>query len=106
MREEKDIRDDEIRVIGDSDKQQPKSNKWLPAVIIGIVAIVGVAVWRGVHSECKSIESEQIEPTYFEPQDSLQSADHNQTTHFGREVDATTQGFCEIRDTIDRKSVV
>ena len=57
MREEKDIRDDEIRVIGDSDKQQPKSNKWLPAVIIGIVAIVGVAVWRGVHSECKSIES-------------------------------------------------
>ncbi|MFG6341868.1 MAG: hypothetical protein K1V70_06905 [Alistipes sp.] len=100
MKEEKEIRDDEIRVIGDSDKQQPKSNKWLLAVIIGIVAIVGVAVWRVVHSECKSIESEQIEPTYFEPQDSLQSADHNQTTRFGREVDATTPGFCEIRDTI------
>ncbi len=100
MREEKDIRDDEIRVIGDLDKQQPKSNKWLLAVIIGIVAIVGVAVWWVVHSERKSMESEQIEPTYFEPQDSLQSADHSQTTHFGREVDATTPGFCEIRDTI------
>ena len=98
MREEKDIRDDEIRVIGGgSDEPQPtKPNKGVFVALV--VVVIGVVVWWAVHSS--EHPSEETEPAYFEPQDSLVAANRPARTHLGREVDSLTRGFCEICDTI------
>ena len=99
MREEKDIRDDEIRVIGGSDEPQPtKPNKWVFVALVVAVICAVVVVWWAVHSSERP--SEETEPAYFEPQDSLVAPNRPARTHLGREVDSLTCGFCEIRDTM------
>lgn len=98
MREEKDIRDDEIRVIGGSDEPQPtKPNKWVFVALVVAVICAVVVVWWAVHSSERP--SEETEPAYFEPQDLLVAANRSDRTHLGREADSLTRGFCEICDT-------
>ncbi|MCH5327693.1 MAG: hypothetical protein J1E02_01620 [Coprobacter sp.] len=101
MREEKDIRDDEIRVIGGSDRPRPtKRYQWLPAAFVAIVAIISIIAWRVVHSKQQPTETEQPESAYFEPQDSLSASMHAVHRHrIGHDVDSLARGFCEIRDT-------
>ena len=68
MKEEKDIRDDEIRVIGGDDGQdkKPQGWKWLLLLIAGI--IIGVVVWQLKSGNPEPLPSdESTDQGYFDP---------------------------------------
>ena len=101
MKEEKDIRDDEIRIIGDTSSQHsPHRHRGLRTMVtIGCVTIVLIVIVCFVLAKRNAVLRED-EPAYFEPQTEV--AEHPSTPKpqlLGREVDSLAQGFCEIRDT-------
>ena len=63
---EKDIKDDEIRVIGgDEQVKKPQGWKWLLLLLLGI--IVGIVVWQLIPSTQEPPGEEPPEPGYFDP---------------------------------------
>lgn len=100
MGKEKDIRDDEIRIIGGvDDSQQTKRKQWLWVTVVVAVAVIGITMWRLMRSECEFTETAQSEPTYFEPHDSLPVIGCDTIHYIGRIVEAQVRGFSEIIDT-------
>jgi hypothetical protein len=101
MNNEKDIRDDEIRIIGDTIPiHSSKNNRgvWIK-IVIGcvVVALIVIACWALTKDDA---ELRQEEPTYFEPQTEIVApTELPKPQWLGREVDSLAQGFCEIRDT-------
>ena len=97
MRDEKDIHDDEIRIIGDSSSEQPVFNmKWIWVVALVLVAVV-VCVWLGV--KFFGAQSHE-EPLYFEPVQEIKQTETVKLQMLGREVNSSVAGFCEVRDTV------
>lgn len=101
MKEEKDIRDDEIRIIGDYEPAaQPSKRNWLWVCGVIAVLVAVVAVWAILHSKCNEAKYQE-EPSYFESTANVEPLSvSNQYKYFGSEVDSLAQGFCEIRDTM------
>ncbi len=63
---EKDIRDDEIRVIGEEEKPKFKGWKWLLLLLVGIV--VGCVLYTVLKPKEKDQESEEVvEQGYYDP---------------------------------------
>ncbi len=96
MKDFKDIKDDQIRVIGESDGKKPiQRYAWIIVVVVVVFAIVGIVVFltsgRGEATE------EEPEPVYFEPVVETQPIVRE---WIGCEVDTNVQGFTEIRDTL------
>lgn len=101
MRKENDIRDNEIRIIGDRRGFRRSTRIWLIVIVIVILSII-VLLWKMYVNKTSDIKTPptDAEPTYFEPMDSLPAvapADVNQ--HLGMDVDADTRGFTELKDT-------
>ena len=94
MREEKDIRDDEIRILGNDAAAQGGNSKRLFWIVAVAVLVVGLA-WFVVSRYSGSKEPEEI-PAYFEPVEEVPSAP---LLKLGRESDSPARAFCEIRDT-------
>ena len=102
MKIEKDIRDDEIRIIGDTSPQHtPHSRRGLWAMVaIGCVAVALIAIVCLVLTK-RDAELREDEPAYFEPQTEVaELLPTPKPQLLGREVDSLAQGFCEIRDTL------
>jgi len=99
MNNEKEIRDDEIRVIGNdpSAPQPPHRRLWgrvaggLAAVVLVIVLVFAVRSGREV--------AQQDAETYFDPQPVPAVPEVRAPQRLGQEVDSLTRGFTEIRDT-------
>lgn len=96
----KDIRDDQIRIVGEQGRCRPFG--WgHRAAIVGAVLAVGAALaagaaWlRSVRTEAAG--TEQPEPALFEPANTPRPAGPRR---IGKEVDEQTAGFTEIRDTL------
>lgn len=97
MKEERDIRDDEIRIIGDVSKPQ-LTKRYRRLWLVGLIlVIVGIAGWMiAKHLGAKQRLSE---PAYFEPVDTLLLTKRDTTGRIGSDFNSQTNGFCEIIDT-------
>lgn len=98
MNAEKEIRDDEIRVIGGNDDQDKKLQgwKWLLLLLAGI--IIGVVIWQLSPETSEPSSDEPIEQGYFEPVPEA-------TVQIGEKqplakAEETGHGFVEMFDTI------
>ena len=98
MNEFKDIRDDQIRIIGECDQKRPLQRKvWIIiiATTIIIAAVVGIiAFFKSKHGELSAVIPE---PALFEPEPTPEPV---QRKWLGREIDPSQEGFTEIRDTL------
>ena len=92
---EKDIRDDEIRVIGEDEKKGFKGWKWLSLLLLGIV--IGAIFWK-VWSSRVEPSTVETEPGYYDPAPEIleQSA---VKMPLAKAVE-TGHGFIEIIDTV------
>lgn len=95
MKELKDIRDDEIRILGsDGEDNNKRRILWYFVIVFAAIAVAGL-VWFVVSRYSGQAEPEEI-PAYFEPLAELQPA---KPQKLGRESELPARGFCEIRDT-------
>lgn len=100
MREENDIRDDEIRILGSTyDEKSSEKPKWRWVVLVAVVIalIAAICLW---HTK-RQAELRQAEPAVFDPYDTEIIVPPMPVKHkmLGQKVDSLARGFCEIRDT-------
>lgn len=110
MKSEKDIRDDEIRVVGGSSKpakeKQGGRGVKIAIIVLIVIALAGCAAY---YIFCDRVQGEPEEESYFEPMPNKLATS---MTHFAtpktkpvqrdifiREVADSVAGFCMIRDT-------
>ncbi len=97
MNELKDIRDDQIRIIGEEGRRKPFSRGvWviIITILISIIVIIALIISRNKE------ENQEIvgpEPAIFEPEI---VPEPTQIGKIGNEVDTLNIGYTEIRDTL------
>ena len=94
MKEINEIRDDEIRVIGEEKPPKPQGWKWLLLLLAGV--IIGIIIWQVWPSEPTSsvVDPEQ---GVFEPSNVVEETSTVKTPL--AKAEGTGQGFVEIADT-------
>lgn len=101
MKELRDIRDDQIRIIGEGGGENPTPrNMWIIILSVLGVIIIGVIILLITgRNERKENDSgmRQPEPALFEPVEEPQPIKQQ---WIGEKVDLSTPGFTEIRDTL------
>jgi hypothetical protein len=99
MKELKDIRDDQIRIVGEGVRRKPLSRSvWIIIISIIVLISVGViALFVSKHEETAIVELKAPEPALFEPEITPEPIKHE---WIGRKVDSLQVGFTEIRDTL------
>lgn len=100
MKELKEIRDDQIRIIGEGESKNhwPRRIWIITLSVLGVVAIgviMLLAIW---HKEEAVVELKQPEPALFDPVRVPEPVEPQQW--IGRRVDSLATGFTEIRDTL------
>lgn len=97
MREEKDIRDDEIRVIGNDTTDSQKSHRRLWGwIVLGFSMLVFIVVLLlAVQNDRADAEQD----TYFESSSEQPVSEVPVLQRLGRATDSQARGFAEIRDT-------
>jgi hypothetical protein len=101
MREFNEIRDDQIRVIGEESEAKKSSSRRVWFFVLGgaVLALIGAVVILLVslrkHEEIQELKSP--EPALFEPVEQVAVV---QPKWIGRQVDSLAQGFTEIKDTM------
>ena len=99
MKELKDIRDDQIRIVGEGVRRKPLSRSvWI--IIISIIVLISagvIALFVSNHEEAAIVELKAPEPALFEPEIEPEPIKHE---WIGRKVDSLQVGFTEIRDTL------
>lgn len=97
MKEFKDIKDDQIRIIGEEESKKPvKRVFWIIIALVGVLLIIGVILFLSSHRKEIPAEDESG-PVYFEPTKEPQPIIYKR---IGSKVDSLTKGFTEIRDTL------
>ena len=94
MKEINEIRDDEIRVIGEEKPPKPQGWKWLLLLLAGV--IIGIIIWQVWPSEPTS-PVEDPEQGVFEPSNVVEETTMVKTPL--AKAEETGQGFVEIADT-------
>lgn len=99
MKELKDIRDDQIRIVGErGGKTTLPRYVWIAIISFLIIALVAaILLFADKHQEEEVVELTQPEPALFEP---LILPEPVQYKWIGKQVDSLAQGFTEIRDTL------
>lgn len=100
MKELKEIRDDQIRIIGEGESKNhwPRRIWIITLSVLGVVAIGVVMLLAIRHKEEAVVELKQPEPALFDPVRVPESVEPQQW--IGRRVDSLATGFTEIRDTL------
>lgn len=91
----RDIRDDEIRVIGEEEKVRFKGWKWLLLLLAGIA--IGIVLWRVLTPREKEHYLVVPEQCVFEPSNEVEETVTVKTPL--AKAEDTGQGFVEIADT-------
>ena len=101
MKDEKDIRDDEIRIIGNTSPEHssPRDRKVWTMVAVASVAVALIAILCWVLL-CRDNELSSDEYLEFEPYVESVASEQEKLQKIGCEVDSQARGFCEIRDTV------
>ena len=99
MKELKEIRDDQIRIIGEGESKNPlpRNVRIILLSILGIAVIGVIILLCSDHKEEEVIELKQPEPALFEP---VRLPKPVKPQWIGKEVDSLATGFTEIRDTL------
>lgn len=99
MKELNEIRDDEIRIIG-NDNNRPPRKRWKWVVII--VGIVAAAIAYSAIIFHKNRQLKEPEPAYFEPVQAVEATPVKQQkpVRLGSYNDSITHGYTEIIDTV------
>jgi hypothetical protein len=98
MEEQKDIRDDQIRIIGEEVRRKPKlPRRWRLLCVVFLVVGIFVALLM-CQPSYNMPQQATHEPSYFEPIQEEQSP--TETSWEVPAIDSLTQGFTEIRDTL------
>ncbi len=99
MKELKDIRDDQIRIVGEEDQRKPISrNKWIVVIaVLGVIVLLAF-ILSGNH-EVPAQQLSEPEPALFEPVVEPEPVSVGREW-LGRDVDPSQAGFTEIRDTL------
>ncbi len=97
MKELKDIKDDQIRIIGEGNSGTTfqRGLLWIIILLLVILAIVGIVVFST--SDHTEVPKAEPEPVYYEPVVEPQPIKYE---WIGKEVDSLARGFTEIRDTL------
>lgn len=100
MKELKEIRDDQIRIIGEGESKNhwPRRIWIITLSVLGVVAIGVVMLFAIRHKEEAVVELKQPEPALFDPVKLPEPVEPQQW--IGRRVDSLATGFTEIRDTL------
>lgn len=100
MKELKEIRDDQIRIIGEGESKNHGPRRiWIITLsVLGVVAIGVVMLLAIRHKEEAVVELKQPEPALFDPVRVPEPVEPQQW--IGRRVDSLATGFTEIRDTL------
>lgn len=99
MKELKDIRDDQIRIVGEEDQRKPISrNKWIVVIVVLGVIVLLAFILSGNH-EVPTQQLSEPEPALFEPVVEPEPVSVGREW-LGRDVDPSQAGFTEIRDTL------
>ena len=99
MREEKDIRDDEIRIIGDDPASpRPPVRRWWRWTAASLAVAALMVVWILAVRNGQEAAQPDVE-TYFDPQSAPAVSEVRASQRLGRETDSQVRGFTEIRDT-------
>lgn len=97
MKELRDIRDDQIRVIGEGGGKNPlPRNIWIIILSVLGIIIIGAIIFLLARHMSKDNELKQQEPALFEPVQLQQPAKQQ---WIGRKVGSSVPGFTEVRDT-------
>ena len=97
MKEFKDIKDDQIRIIGeDNSGKSPFRRFWIILLSVCVLLLVGGSILFAVLNREKASETEP-EPAYFEPE---ATSEPIVCEWLGSRVDSLAKGFTEIRDTL------
>ena len=99
MKDPKEIRDDQIRIIGeDENKKSLPRNVWITIFSVLSITIIGaILLLCSKLKEDEAIELNQPEPALFE---TVSLSEPIKYQWIGKEVDSLATGFTEIRDTI------
>ena len=102
MNEEKEIRDDEIRIIGNDEagsSQSGSQQRLWGRIVLGTVLVVFIIglIWA-IHSDRK-VEQANVE-SYFEEPSGPVLDEVPAFQRLGKEIDSLARGFTEIRDTV------
>lgn len=99
MKEYKELRDDQIRVIGESANNNRISRKgWITILFILGIAILGIVILIAVVKREDITEARPLEQVIFEPVELPTQVE--QQVLIGKQVDSLSQGFTEIKDTL------
>lgn len=100
MKELKEIRDDQIRIIGEGESKNhwPRRIWIITLSVLGVVAIGVIMLFSIRHKEEAVVELKQPEPALFDPVRVPEPVEPQQW--IGRRVDSLATGFTEIRDTL------
>lgn len=97
MKEFKDIKDDQIRIIGEGEGQKTfRKGLWI-VILLAVVLLVAGIVFFAIQEDEETPKAEGPIPVYFEPVAEVKPIKHG---GIGNEVDSLAKGFTEIRDTI------
>ena len=97
MKEYKDIKDDQIRIIGEDDrKKSPFRHPRMIILAICVLLLIGGGILFVIMNREKASETEP-EPSYFEPEATPEPTGRE---WLGSRVDSLAKGFTEIRDTL------
>lgn len=97
MKREKDIRDDEIRVLGNSSPEKTAVGRPMWYAVAVLVAVTAVAA--GIYALTTSREAESTE-SYFEPEAIVTVQKPAPVEMLGSRIDPKMRGFTELRDTL------
>lgn len=98
MKEFNDIKDDQIRVIGEVTQSKRKPyGIWIIAAAALLIATIGIAVFINPKEEVKSVETPTTpEPALFEPEEIAAPVSYEK---IGKETDSLKAGYTELKDT-------
>ena len=99
MKELKDIRDDQIRVIGEEVRERSRHRTlWVVATIILLVSVAMVAMLAWPSVQVENVPEEVVpEPALFEPETIIEPVLHQR---MGCDTDSLEVGYTEIVDTV------
>lgn len=97
MKEYKDIRDDQIRIIGESEGGKKALPQWVRIAIVALLAVVLIGGAIILTNRPQEAQVEENEVALFEP---TQEPVKPTRQWLGMDIDSLAQGFTEMVDTI------
>lgn len=97
MKEYKDIRDDQIRIIGESEGGKKALPQWVRIAIVALLAVVLIGGAIILTSRPEEAQVEENEVALFEP---IEEQPKPTRQWLGMDIDSLAQGFTEMVDTI------